>query len=115
MNKVIEKPWGSETIIETNPNYTVKRLFMYEGKCCSLQYHKEKKETIYVLLGTLKIIYGLDQDNLTEIILNSNESITLDPFIIHRMFGVTDCYYLESSTSQLEDVVRLQDLYGRVQ
>ena len=53
--KVIEKPWGREEVIEINDRYMVKKLTMFEGKKCSLQYHNYKKETIYVLSGKLRI------------------------------------------------------------
>lgn len=111
--KRIDKPWGYEELLEHNEFYVVKRLFMKEGHCCSLQLHNEKHETIYVLSGTLKIVYGDDVDNLNDIILEENEYYALQPKKVHRMCGVTDCIYLESSTNQLDDVVRLQDDYGR--
>ena len=110
----IEKPWGAEELLEHNEFYVVKRLFMKENACCSLQYHEEKHETIYVLSGTLKIIIGDTEDSLGDVILNAGEYLAIPPFKIHRMFGVTDCLYLESSTTQLDDVVRVQDEYGRV-
>lgn len=109
----IDKPWGYEEIIESNANYVVKRLFMKYDACCSLQYHREKCETIYVLSGTLRILHGNNVDILTEVVLNTNEFITIPPMKLHRAYGITDCLYLESSTIQLWDVVRLQDNYGR--
>lgn len=106
---IIEKPWGREEIIETNPNYTVKRLLMKMGHQCSYQYHEKKVETVVVLQGRLTIIH--DQG---ETILEPGEAVTITPGQKHRMKAVTeDCYYLEASTSQLDDVVRLQDDYGR--
>ena len=109
----IEKPWGYEKIIEKNKNYVLKELFMKEGFQCSLQYHKEKKETIYLLKGTMKLIIG-DKKKLDENIIGSaGFNITIDPFTIHRMTAVTDILYLEASTPELQDVVRLEDDYGR--
>jgi mannose-6-phosphate isomerase-like protein (cupin superfamily) len=113
--KTIEKPWGKEEILETNELYTVKRLTMLKGHKCSTQYHEYKKETIYVLEGILKIYVGYDLDSLDIIYLNVGESITIDPFIVHRMEAENiDSIYLESSTSELNDVVRLQDDYSRI-
>lgn len=57
-NKIIPKPWGQEEVIEINDKYMVKKLTMHAGHRCSLQYHNHKRETIYVLSGRLKIIYG---------------------------------------------------------
>ena len=105
----IEKPWGYEEILETNPAYTFKRLLMKKGHQCSYQYHEKKKETIYCLSGKLHII-GEGSDK----VLTKGESITIPPFEKHRMRAVEeDALYLESSTSELDDVVRLSDDYGR--
>jgi mannose-6-phosphate isomerase-like protein (cupin superfamily) len=111
--KYIKKPWGSEELISYNKNYVLKKLFMKKGHRCSLQYHKKKHETIYVLSGTLKILIGKKKDNLKKKILKKNQSIIIKPFTIHRMEGVANSIYLEASTSQLSDVVRLSDDYGR--
>ena len=56
--KVINKPWGSETVIEINKKYLLKKLHMKKNHRCSLQFHNLKKETIYVLKGKLKITIG---------------------------------------------------------
>ena len=53
--KIINKPWGKEEVIEMNEKYMVKKLTMWAGHRCSLQYHNQKKETIYVLEGQLRI------------------------------------------------------------
>lgn len=113
--KIIEKPWGKEEVIEINDKYMVKKLTMWEGHRCSLQYHNYKRETIYVLSGQLKIVSGPDQNNLNEKIYHSGESITLPPGLVHRMEGVEDSIYLESSTPEMEDVVRLVDDYNRTE
>jgi mannose-6-phosphate isomerase-like protein (cupin superfamily) len=112
--KEVIKPWGKEELIEYNDSYVVKKLFMKEGECCSMQYHELKRETIYVLSGKLKLYIGEDINNLEERIMTSGDTVTILPYIIHRMEGVTDSYYLESSTNELWDVVRLRDKYKRV-
>ena len=114
MTEFIEKPWGSEELIEHNKNYVVKKLFMKKNHQCSLQYHEYKHETVYVLSGTLKVLYGDEEDNLEELILESGDFLVIPPFKIHRMYGITDSYYMESSTPELDDVVRLQDDYKRI-
>jgi mannose-6-phosphate isomerase-like protein (cupin superfamily) len=111
--KIIDKPWGKEELLEINDHYMVKKLTMRKGHRCSLQYHKQKKETIYVLSGQLKIYSGQSENKLKEKIYGPNDTITLLPGTIHRMEGVEDCVYLEASTPQLEDVVRIQDDYNR--
>lgn len=110
----IDKPWGYEELLENNDFYVVKRLFMKKGCRCSLQFHEFKHETIYVLSGKLKITIGSDLDSMTDIILSENEYIAIASHVRHRMEGVSDCLYLESSTNQLDDVVRISDDYARV-
>ncbi len=111
--QIIEKPWGKEEVIEINDKYMMKKLTMLKGHRCSLQIHNHKKETIYVLSGQLKIISGPDQDNLTGKIYSDGESITISPGVVHRMEGVEDSIYLEASTPEMDDVVRLVDDYER--
>ena len=109
----IIKPWGYEILLEKNKHYMLKKLFMKKGHRCSLQYHKKKRETIFVLKGKLKIFYGKKINNLKYKIFKSNEVLTIQPNVIHRMQAITNTMYLESSTSQLLDVVRLDDDYNR--
>ena|SRR3989344_1072870 len=107
--KHIEKPWGYEEILETNPRYTLKRLCMNEGKQCSYQYHNFKQETVLVISGELIIIGESGRS-----ILKPGEFLTLAPGVKHRMRSEKgDCIYIEASTSELDDVVRLEDDYGR--
>ena len=111
--QVIEKPWGREEVIEINDKYMVKKLTMFAGHRCSLQFHNIKKETIYVLSGVLKIIQGTSQDSLGDKLYRAGDSITIPPGFIHRMEGVEDSVYLEASTPEMDDVVRLVDDYER--
>tara|TARA_B110000027_G_scaffold128637_1_gene149217 strand:+ start:2542 stop:2886 length:345 start_codon:yes stop_codon:yes gene_type:complete len=111
--KVIEKPWGKEEVIEINEKYMMKKLTMWKGHRCSLQFHNHKKETIYVLSGQLTIISGPDQNNLTGKIYVAGDSITISPGTVHRMEGAEDSVYLEASTPEMDDVVRLVDDYDR--
>jgi mannose-6-phosphate isomerase-like protein (cupin superfamily) len=87
---------------------------MKKGEQCSLQYHEYKHETVYVVSGLLKLIIGDSESNLSEIKLNENDFVSIPPRKIHRMYGITDCYYLESSTTELDDVIRIKDDYKRV-
>ena len=113
-NKRIDKPWGYENLIEVNNDYVVKELFMKEGHSCSLQYHEKKHETFYVLSGELKFYVGSDINSLTTLILKPGDHHTIEPLVIHRMEAIIDSLYLESSTNFLDDVIRLDDKYGRV-
>ena len=109
----IEKPWGSEELMEKNEHYVVKRIFMKRGHRCSLQYHVKKHETIVVLDGVLRILSGPTADALVDKLYRSGESLVLTPGVVHRMEGVEDAWYLEASTPELDDVVRLSDDYQR--
>ena len=86
---------------------------MKKGHRCSLQYHESKKETIYVLSGRLKISTGINEKNITSKVYQAGDSITINPGVIHRMEGETDSIYLEASTPEMEDVIRLSDDYKR--
>lgn len=112
MEKII-KPWGWELLLEKNNNYVVKKLFMKNGERCSLQYHKQKHETIYVLSGVLKIQHGMIKEEIISVDLKAGDVFVCLPNCIHRMIGVEDCLYLESSTPELDDVIRIEDDYGR--
>ena len=111
--KIIKKPWGKEEIIEINSKYMLKKLSMNKGHRCSLQYHNLKKETIFVLSGKLKILIGEKISDLRIRNLDKGDSITIEPGIIHRMEGIENVVYLEASTPEINDVVRLKDDYSR--
>ena len=110
---VIKKPWGQEEVIEINDRYMVKKLTMWKGHRCSLQFHNQKQETIYVLSGSLKIYTGTTPHGLSERVYQAHETITLIPGVIHRMEAEEDSVYLEASTPEMDDVVRLSDDYNR--
>lgn len=108
-NKIIDKPWGYEEIVY-NDKYVVKKLLMKKGCRCSLQYHEFKTETIVVLNGLLTIEL---EGKFVE--LKKDETITIYPFQQHRMSAENDdCLYLESSTTELDDIIRIEDDYKRI-
>ena len=109
--KIINKPWGKEEILEINNKYMLKKLTMFAGRKCSLQYHNYKKETIYILSGKLRIYKGKSETELESKIYLKGESITLEPGQIHRMEGGEDSVYLEARTPEMDDVVRISDDY----
>ena len=113
-----EKPWGFEELLESNDWYAFKKLFMKANESCSLQYHEHKHETIYVLSGKLQLEIGVKSDALEKHVLLPGAYYAIAPMTMHRMTGIEDSYYLEASTSgygtHLNDVVRLEDKYGRV-
>lgn len=112
--KKIPKPWGFEVLLEKNKIYMLKKLFMKQNHRCSLQYHRKKIETIFILSGELEISYGKLKNKLTKKKFFKNDIITIKPKMIHRMRAIKNCYYLEASTPQLKDVVRIEDDYKRL-
>ena len=110
----IKKPWGSELIIESNDKYTFKKLTMHQGCQCSLQYHDFKHETIYIIQGKLNIYSGHTKNKLSVQTFLKDEFISLPPKLIHRMEALEDCIYLEASSPEINDVVRLMDDYKRI-
>lgn len=111
--KKIFKPWGYELLIEKNNKYMFKKLFMKKKHRCSLQFHKKKIETIFVVSGKLKIYYGDNISKLKQKVFKPQNTITIKSRIIHRMEAITDCIYLEASTPEVKDIVRLKDDYNR--
>lgn len=109
----IEKPWGFEEIIEINEKYVVKKLHMKQGHRCSLQFHQMKHETVVVLSGVLKLTIGGSLNELQELIMKVGETTVIKPGVIHRMEAIETSEYLEASTPELDDVVRISDDYKR--
>lgn len=108
----VDKPWGHELIWAHTDRYVGKILHIKQGHRLSLQYHNKKDETLYVRSGRLLLIFGTGE-NLTEKEMTEGECFHIPPFTRHRMVAVTDCEILETSTTELDDVVRLEDAYGR--
>lgn len=111
--KRVEKPWGHELIWAHSDRYVGKILHIEAGESLSLQYHERKDETIHVLRGKMIFRVGAEGEELREVRLAEGESFRVTPGTRHRMEAVTDCDLLEASTPELDDVVRLEDRYGR--
>ena len=109
----VEKPWGYELIWAHTDLYVGKLLFVKAGEALSLQFHEEKDETLHLLEGRLRLEVGAGLDALTEQTLLEGQSIRIEPGTLHRITAETDCRILEASTAELDDVVRVQDRYGR--
>ena len=108
----VPKPWGHETIWARTDRYAGKILHIKAGQALSVQYHSAKDETAHLLSGEL--IYRVKLgDKLEDMRLTRGESFRITPGTVHQMEAVTDCDVLEASTGELDDVVRLQDRYGR--
>lgn len=109
----IEKPWGHELIWASTDGYVGKILHVRAGHALSLQYHERKDETIHLLSGRMRFWVGADADALEEVVLERGASYRIRPGTVHRMQAETAVDILEASTAHLDDVVRLEDRYGR--
>ncbi|MGH7501068.1 MAG: cupin [Longimicrobiales bacterium] len=109
----VEKPWGHELIWAETDRYVGKILHVKAGHALSLQYHERKDETIHLLNGSLRFFAGQSVEDVAQVEFVEGQSYRILPGTIHRMEAVTDVNILEASTADLDDVVRLEDRYGR--
>ena len=109
----VEKPWGYELIWARTNQYVGKILHIEAGHLLSLQYHERKDETIHVLRGEI-ILRVEEGDELVSRPMRPGESYHVAPRTVHQMEAVETSDLLEVSTPELDDVVRLEDRYGRV-
>ncbi len=108
----VDKPWGYELIWARTDRYVGKILHVRAGHVLSLQYHNRKDETMHVLRGEL-ILRTKPGAVLEERRFKAGESVHIPPKLIHQIEAVADSDVLEASTPELDDLVRLQDRYGR--
>ena len=108
----VEKPWGYELHWAKTERYVGKVIHINKGHALSLQYHNQKDETIFLWAG--KMLFEIDVNGtLTKREMLPGESVHVTPPTIHRMTAIEDCDVFEVSTPELDDVVRLDDRYGR--
>jgi mannose-6-phosphate isomerase len=112
-----DKPWGHEVIFAgLDGKYVGKIIHVTAGHAISLQYHRQKDETISVLSGAALIEHGSAAEDLTSQHFGPGDTIHLPPGAVHRITAITDLSFAEASTADpgwREDVVRLEDKYGR--
>jgi mannose-6-phosphate isomerase len=109
-----EKPWGYELLWAHSDRYVGKILHINAGHILSLQYHNIKHEAIYVLRGRMIFRYRDAQGALVDRVMETGEAQQVPTGMVHQFEALEDCDVLEASTPHLDDVVRLQDRYGRV-
>jgi mannose-6-phosphate isomerase len=110
----VEKPWGWELIWADTELYVGKVLFVKAGESLSLQFHKEKDESWYVESGRARLELGeAGQTVLNEEVIGPGACFRYRPGTVHRVTAVEDTTIVEVSTPHLDDVVRLEDRYGR--
>ncbi len=110
----VDKPWGYELIWALTDTYCGKVLFVKAGQALSLQFHREKDESWFVQSGRAKLELGdVGQAALLEEVVGPGYAFHYRPGTVHRVTALEDTTILEVSTPQLDDVVRLEDAYGR--
>ena len=110
----VEKPWGYELIWAHTETYVGKVLFVRAGHSLSLQFHREKEESWLVQSGRAKLELGdAGERVLQEEVVGPGAAFHYRPGTVHRVTALEDTTILEVSTPHLEDVVRLEDAYGR--
>ena len=110
----VDKPWGHELIWALSETYCGKVLFVRAGQALSLQFHREKDESWLVHSGRAKLeLADTGEAVLHEEIVSAGAAFRYRPGTVHRVTALEDTTILEVSTPHLDDIVRLEDLYGR--
>ena len=108
----VDKPWGYELVWARTDRYVGKILHVKAGHVLSLQYHNQKDETMHVLQGEL-ILRTRPGTELVARAFKAGETVHIPAKLVHQIEAVVDSDVLEASTPELDDLVRLQDRYGR--
>lgn len=109
----IPKPWGYELLWAHTERYAGKLLVIEAGQRLSLQYHKEKEESILVLEGVLRLYLAGDDGRLVERDLHPRDTAYIPIGRLHRFEAVSRVVLVEASSPELDDVVRVEDDFGR--
>jgi mannose-6-phosphate isomerase len=112
----VEKPWGYELIWAVSEHYAGKLLSVNAGHALSLQFHREKDESWYVLEGRAELEFAAAGEKTTSSeVVTPGAAFRIRPGTVHRIRALEDTVIVEVSTPQLDDVVRLEDAYGRAE
>jgi mannose-6-phosphate isomerase-like protein (cupin superfamily) len=111
--RLVEKPWGHEVWWAETLSYVGKFLHVNAGAALSLQLHRHKDESSYILSGRLRLTRGPSVDELTSEEVGPGFAWRAEPGTIHSIEAIEDSVVVEVSTPEVDDVVRLEDRYGR--
>ena len=109
----VEKPWGWELVWAEADDYVGKLLFVRAGHSLSLQYHEVKDEAWLVQQGRASLELGEVGGPLETVEIGPDDAFRFRPGTVHRVTAIEDTLIVEASTPHLDDVVRLEDRYGR--
>jgi len=113
LSEIIKKPWGWENRFAITDKYLGKVIHINTGEMLSLQFHRQKDETLLVIKGTMDLLLENGRGLMETHRLTPGMSRRITPGRKHRMIGVEECEFFEVSTPEIDDVVRLEDKYGR--
>ena len=114
MEKFTDKPWGCEILWAETDKYAAKFLYIKAGHKLSLQYHEKKAESFVVDRGRIKFHWFEPGETVARIkVMTPGEHFDIPVGMIHRFEAIDDACVIEVSTPELDDVVRLEDDYGR--
>jgi mannose-6-phosphate isomerase len=110
----VEKPWGWELIWALTDRYCGKLLFVRSGESLSLQYHEAKDESWYVQDGRAELeLSSVGDADREQVEIKAGDCFRFRPQTVHRLRAIEDTLVIEVSTPEIDDVVRLEDVYGR--
>lgn len=111
--KIVRKPWGQEEWVACNDRYVLKIITLRKGYRTSLQYHRQKRETNYVDQGRIVCWLQQESGDITKIEMGPGSSFDVVPGRIHRVEALEDSRMFETSTPEVDDVVRIEDDFSR--
>jgi mannose-6-phosphate isomerase-like protein (cupin superfamily) len=109
----VPKPWGEEHLWALTDHYAGKLLVIEADQRLSLQYHERKEESVLVLEGTLRLHLTDEDGTLTVRELGPGEAAHVPIGRLHRFEAVERVVLVEVSTPELDDVIRVEDDFGR--
>jgi mannose-6-phosphate isomerase-like protein (cupin superfamily) len=109
----VDKPWGYELRFAITDRYLGKVIHVNKGESLSLQYHNQKDETLLVTEGAMDLELAGADGVIETHHMSEGECVRIVPGRTHRMVAVEDCEFFEVSSPEIDDVVRLEDRYGR--
>jgi len=110
----IPKPWGYELWFALTKDYAGKVIYIEKDQRLSLQYHKQKQESMLLWSGKISLLHGEKPGDLCEVIVSEGQAFTLNPGVIHRVKALENSTIIEVSTSEMDDVIRIEDDFGRI-
>jgi mannose-6-phosphate isomerase len=110
----VNKPWGHEIIWTSTNLYLGKILHINKGHMMSLHHHDQKDETLYVYRGKVDVLIDDGEGNMRSHVYSESSTFHVPAGVNHRIIAITDAELLEASTPFPDDIVRIEDAYGRI-